>query len=301
MKLVDEIIEMASEGRRSLADALRKCLILAFDLKNEKLKEWVEKELNGYDRDDEVPEYRKAILHSKGNFQGPFGAWLPQRPLPLAVIAKEHPGLLVSKLTQPIAAHEGASEHEGQPVINWSPDLIARYQAKFIEDYVLVQAWQDVPPTVMIGLCEEVRNRLLRFGLEIREELGHVNDKPAAVPAAKVEAAVVNHIYGGVNVIAGSASDFTQIGNVIVRAGDFQSLANALLQLNVSNTDIQALKSAIEADSKTLGALTKKWLATLGTKLGKAGLQIGVEVATGYVKSWLSKYFGGIDVSGLNV
>jgi hypothetical protein len=26
MKLVDEIIEMASDGKRSLADALRKCL-----------------------------------------------------------------------------------------------------------------------------------------------------------------------------------------------------------------------------------------------------------------------------------
>ena len=47
MKLVDEIIQMASDGKRSLADALRKCLILAFDLKNDKLKQWVEKELNG--------------------------------------------------------------------------------------------------------------------------------------------------------------------------------------------------------------------------------------------------------------
>jgi hypothetical protein len=296
MKLVDEIIEMASESKQSLADTLRKCLILAFDLKNEKLKAWVEKELNGYGRNDEVPEYRHATLHSKGNFQGPFGAWLPQRPLPLAIIAKEHRQLLVSKLTQPIAAYEGASEHEGQPVINWPPDLIVRYQGKFIEDHALTQAWQEVPPTVMVGLCEEVRNRLLRFALEIREELGHVNDKPAEVPATKVEAAVVNHIYGGVNVIAGSASNFTQIGNVMVGAGDFQSLANALSGLDVPKAEIDELKGAIEVDSNTFGTRTKRWLANVGAKLGDAGLAIGVDVAKAYVKSWLSKYFGGIDL-----
>ena len=296
MKLVDEIIEMASDGKRSLADALRKCLILAFGLKNEKLKEWVEKELNGYDRNDEVPKYRQATLHSKGNFQGPFEACIPQRPLPLGVIAEQHRGLLVSSLTQPIAAYEGASEHEGQPVINWPPDLIVRYQAKFIQGYALTQAWQEVPTTVMVGLCEEVRNRLLRFALEIREELGHVSDNPASVAAAKVEAAVINHIYGGVNIIAASASDFTQMGNVTVHAGDFQSLANALLQLTISKNDIQAWKSAIEADSKTFGTRTKKWLASVEAKLRDAGLQIGVEVATAYVKSWLSKYFGRINI-----
>jgi hypothetical protein len=294
MKLVDEIIQMASDGKRSLADALRKCLILAFDLKNDKLKQWVEKELNGYNRDDEVPEYRRAMLHSKGNFHGPFGAWIQERPLPLAVIAKEHRDMLTSKLTQPIAAYEASSEHKGQPVINWPPDLIARYQGKFISDYALAQAWQEVPTTLMVGLCEEVRNRLLRFALEIREELGHVDDEPAAVPAAKVEAAVVNHIYGGVNLIAGSVSNVTQIGSVQVHAGDFASLAEGLSRLEISKTDIRALKGAIERDKKRFGARTKEWLANVGGKIGNAGMKIGVDVAASFVRAWLSKYFGGV-------
>jgi hypothetical protein len=54
-------------------------------------------------------------------------------------------------------------------------------------------------------LCEEVRNRLLRFALEIREELGQVGDKPKELLTTQVEAAVVNHIYGGMSVIAASA------------------------------------------------------------------------------------------------
>jgi hypothetical protein len=41
MKLVDEIIEMAADGKKPLADVLRKCLILSFSLKNDTLKVWV--------------------------------------------------------------------------------------------------------------------------------------------------------------------------------------------------------------------------------------------------------------------
>jgi hypothetical protein len=61
--LIDEIINMAADGKHQLPDALRKCLILAFELKNDKLKEWAEKELNGYNRGDIISEYRKTILH----------------------------------------------------------------------------------------------------------------------------------------------------------------------------------------------------------------------------------------------
>ena len=47
-KLVNEIIEMAADGKRPVADALRKCLILSFELKNDRLKAWANQELSGY-------------------------------------------------------------------------------------------------------------------------------------------------------------------------------------------------------------------------------------------------------------
>src|SRR5436190_8302656 len=95
-----------------------------------------------------------------------------------------------------------------------------------------------------LGLCEEVRNRLLRFALEIREELGHVEDKPSAVPAENVEAAIVNFIYGGVNVIGATVKEFTQIGNLVVAKGDFSGLTKALKTLDIPDADA-VLKQAI--------------------------------------------------------
>jgi hypothetical protein len=174
MRLVDEIIEMASDGKRPLADALRKCLVLAFELQNEKLKEWTNGELNGFDKEDEVPQYRRANLHSKGMFSGYAGAQLRNMPLPLGVLNIEHWDWLTTKLRQPIAAYERLSKGEltDNAKINWPPDLIHQYQSSFIDGYALSAAWQEVPISLIIGLCDEVRNRLLRFVLEIKSEAG---------------------------------------------------------------------------------------------------------------------------------
>ena len=48
MQLLDEIIEDAVNDKVNLSVLLRKCLVLAHQLKNDKLKAWAEYELNGY-------------------------------------------------------------------------------------------------------------------------------------------------------------------------------------------------------------------------------------------------------------
>src|SRR5665213_136728 len=84
MKLIDEIIELASGEQGSVATILRKCLVLAHTLKNDRLKAWAENELNGYrtDNDEAVPEYRKTSVTAKGLFIGSFGAQINNQPTP---------------------------------------------------------------------------------------------------------------------------------------------------------------------------------------------------------------------------
>jgi hypothetical protein len=290
MKLIDEIIQMASDGKTPIADGLRKCLVLSFQLKNDKLKEWVEKELNGFNKDDVVPKYREAMFHSKGNFSGPGGARATNRPLPIMILAREHWGLLTSRMAQPIGAYESlvvGGPKQGVSIA-WPPDLIVEYQESFINGFALSSAWQEVPMSKVIGLCEEVRNRLLRFALEIKEEIGDGDGEPSAVPAAAVEAAVTNYIYGATNVIAGTATHFNQIGNVVIAAGDFEALANALTGLNIPQKKIKELRGAIEADHKGFGERTEGWLKTVG----KAGVKAGVAIGQEAVKDLLFQYFG---------
>ena len=297
MRLVDEIIEMVADGKRPIADALRKCLILSFELKNDRLKEWAEKELNGYSRDDTVPEYRSVTLHSKGNFSGPAGAWIPQRPLPLGILEEKHRKWLTTKFVHPIASYDvGGTDEKHNATIPWSPDLIVHYQAKFIQGYALSQAWQEVPASLLIALCEEVRNRLLRFALEIREELGNVDDKPKDLPIRQVDAAVVNYIYGGSNVIAGAASDFTQIGTIQISEGDLVGFANSLKRLGIAQDDVEEATMVLVEDGKpkasAVGRKASEWIKNVSSKLGDAGLKIGTAAAQQLITQWVMQYWG---------
>jgi hypothetical protein len=73
-------------------------------------------------------------------------------------------------------------------------------------------------------------------------------------------------------------------------------LASALKVLGVKDADVSELASAVAEDAKrappSLGQRTGAWLKGLGTKLGEAGILIGVEVAKEEAKKWILQYLG---------
>jgi AbiTii len=72
MSLIKEVVDLAVDRKSSVADLLRKCLVLAYELDNDALRDWADKELDGYREDDDVPAYRKIATHAAGLFIGPW-------------------------------------------------------------------------------------------------------------------------------------------------------------------------------------------------------------------------------------
>ena len=60
LTVIEDIVGSAS-GNASLADVLRKCLVLAFDLGNAPFQAWVDQELDGYSDDAVLPTYRIGV------------------------------------------------------------------------------------------------------------------------------------------------------------------------------------------------------------------------------------------------
>jgi AbiTii len=298
MKLLDEIIDLAVDNSSSVSVVLRKCLVLAHTLKNERLKTWVEKELNGYDNGDELPEYRRVETVAKGLFVGPLGPMINDQPLAAFVLEPEHRHFATkARLVQPIAAYEMELGEKDMPCIEWPANLTAMYQRKFIKGFTLSRARQEIPPSAFVGLRDTVRNRIVKFALEIKDELGTVNDDISAIPPTKVEQSVTNNIYGGTNVIAGTAHHFAQIGEVNVTQGDFGSLSTALRQLGVGEQDLGELKKAIghdntQQDARSLGQKTGEWVRVAAAKVGASALKIGGNVAEAVITQWLRQYLG---------
>jgi hypothetical protein len=172
-------------------------------------------------------------------------------------------------LAQPIAAYDVPVGKRSTPILEWPPNLTAIYQTKFFEGYTLNRAWQEIPPSAITALLDTVRNRILKFALEIRDELDTVGDDISVIPQAKVEQSVTAYIYGGSNVISGTAYDFTQIGAISVTQGDFGALSDALKKIGVSEHDVNELKHAIDHDAtpptaSSLGRKTLQWVHEIG-------------------------------------
>jgi hypothetical protein len=299
MKLLDEIIDLSAGGQGSVATLLRKCLVLAHTLKNDRLKTWAASELDGYKADGwddtAVPEYRKTPAPAKGFFVGAFGSQINSQPIPPGCLQKEHKCFAESALLlQPIASYEGTDPHATLH-LEWPANLTLLYQGRFFEGYVLNRAWQEIPGTVLVGLIDTVRTRLLRFALELKDELGSVGDDPNELPKGKIDQQVVTYIFGGTNVIA--STNVTQVGTIEIEKGDWSALADALTGLGVGATAVSALKSALDHDStaeptRGLGRRAADWLKGFGKKSSAAALSVGVEVAKKEITRWILGYLG---------
>jgi hypothetical protein len=299
-KLLDEIIDLAAGERGSVSTLLRKCLVLSHALRNNRLREWAEHELNGYDGDDEgLPDYRRTPAAAKGLFVGHFGAQINSQPLPPAMLQERHRRFAESVvLTQPIAAYESMSG-SGRPsfAVEWPANLTVIYQAAFIQDFVLNRAWQEIPASVLVGLFDTIKTRVLRLALELKDDLGLVSEDLNELPSDKIDQQVNTYIFGGTNVIA--SKDFTQIDKLEINQGDWTALAEALNGLGVQNSAIAGLKSALDHDSKDgvaatpgLGKRTAGWLKELGKKSGHLAVSVGIEVLQKQASKWILDYLG---------
>ena len=300
MALLDDIIEAATDDKVPIGTLLRKCLVLEQQVKNEKFKAWLDNELDGYDRDHEsdFPSYRVFNCINKGFLIG-ISVRMDDQPLSLHVM-EEKDRKLVEKvdLHQPAASYEGRPDKFTDAAMPWPPSLTAKYQTKFFKDegLVLNRAWQEIPGSVLVALLEQVRTRVLRFALELRDALPAPNSDPKQVPAAVVERSVINNIYGGNILIASHAENIAQIAHTTIATGDTDGLKDALRQLGITEDGINKLETDIEADKKdgkpSLGDRVKGWITNAGSYLSKEGAKAGVDVVKKIATKWILQHYG---------
>jgi hypothetical protein len=297
MKLVNDIIVSVTEAEEPVAQTLRRCLVLAYKLKNQTFKLWVENELKGYQDDTELPDYRVTRGTAKGLFLGGFGSEIRDQPLAASVLKKEHRHFATDiRLSQPIAAYEG-SDSENGGMFQWPADLVAMYQSNFIEGWALNRAWMEIPSSTIKSLVDTVRTRLLTFALQIQDELP--NEDEAAIEA--IAPAVIERIFnvtilGGNNVV-GTVQEFNA---PTVIAGNIESLKAALAQIGVTQPDLIELENnvreeevaVVEGAQKTLGEKTSAWIKATAGKLQKSGTNLGGAVVEDVVKRLVMDFLG---------
>lgn len=298
--LLDDIINLAVDGKEKLPDILRKCLMLGHELKNESLKEWANRELSGYERTDNIPEYRHLQAIAKGHFVSPYGdRQLNNYPIPPAVLEDDHRHWAKEVyLRQGVSAFEDIVNASGDKIITfpWPGDMVLYYQHKLMEDYILVSAWSTISKSAVVECLDTVRNRTLTMALQIKDELGtSYTDlhRIESAEASKIQSIIFQNTGGITNVGFGQSSvDASGQMQTTITAGDRKALDEVLTKAGLNKPDLDSLTEAMQADGNKPGNKVEGWIKTKASKVLAGGVSVGTKIGAEILTAWIKQHYG---------
>lgn len=301
MNLLRDIQSDAVSDDSSITNLLRKCKILAARLGNEEFDRWVHKELNGYQENEELPEYRTLrYVESRGYFSGYMGSALKNAPIPHSCIDKRFRKDLTEHLFMDgIGIYEDLLRKDNDGFsVNWPSDIVALHDEKFYENMSCISAWKIISRGSIKNVIDSVRNKILTFALEIEKlnpEAGEAPIDSSPVPQTDVSHVFHTVIYGNVGNIASGNENVSQ-KSILVDKGDWASLKSEFKKIGLEEEDINLFKKAIEEDNveknKKIGQKTSSWLSKIIVKAANGGLKISVAVASQILPKLICNYFG---------
>lgn len=72
---IQELKNEAAKSEIKVSELLRKAKIVLKDCGKQDILNWLEKEINGYEKGENVPEYR--IIHGEPKGFNPYNGWIP--------------------------------------------------------------------------------------------------------------------------------------------------------------------------------------------------------------------------------
>ena len=295
MNLLDEIRSDLVNESASLANTLRKAKILAYDIGLPEFSEWVEFELNGYQSRENVPEYRQITPVNLGTFVGP-GRMTSNVVLPTVNLPD-----IVREFADNLTFFDGVGELEAQASTEslrrkWPQELImlSRDSIVMTGGMALIDAEQPIPPHTVVGILDQVKNRLLDFVLGLQENNITSEDLKNRTVAPEIAKNVFHfNIHGDRNIVA-SGENVTQTVKT-VQKGDSESLLSFLRGLNLDNDDIHEIAEAVSvepvATNGRFGPRVRNWLGGMAEKITSGALAVGSNVTVTMLTKALKDFY----------
>jgi AbiTii len=292
MNLLDQIIESGTMNTPPpLASVLRQCIVLSSQLKVPVLRTWAERELNGYENAEDLPDYRIVGAGAFGAFDG--YRQYPSRPIPAALLEPEHRSRAKEVyLLEPIAAYEGL-DRDGTLRFYWPGNMIAYYQSKLLQDSVLVHAWQEIPKSAILGMLDTIRTRVLTTAIDIKTDFENSGVDLATVKqhspeSEKAQQIIINQIlHASFYVTSGNITQITQN----IEAGNWDSLWTALEKSGIDEAESAELRGTLQHE-KTMGEGVKGWIRRNAGKVVEKGLEVGTNVGAKVLTELITRYLG---------
>ncbi len=171
-----QIIKDLAEDSVSLEKSLTRLLILAKDVKNSKLADWAESEIQGYTKEDDIPDYRKG-RSTEFRYTGfNLNTQVTNVPLPLYALKEETKNLVSS-----IVIFDGIGHVQMLANSETSPQrdltaLAGEVSAASSGGIKCVSIVQFIPLAFLKKICSTVKNTMLTALLELEKKYGSLDN-----------------------------------------------------------------------------------------------------------------------------
>jgi hypothetical protein len=162
-----------------------------------------------------------------------------------------------------------------------------------------LECYRQIARSSLAAVADAVRNVILEWSLRL-EQQGILGEGMRFSPEEKAIAMTSQNIHiGSFQGILGdvTGSTVTQHQQMTITAGDFNSLQRTLTEAGVSPDDLQALKSALDADPKPkskdkLGPKVNGWLGAMMSKAASGAWKVTLETAGKLLPPAIAAYYG---------
>lgn len=252
--LVEELQREALDPNVPVTQLLRRAKVVAVKLKLDMVSDWLDAELNGYEDEATVPEYR--VQPGQAKWFNPYQGWLPIQG-PRSIMDK----LNSRKVQQPISSIEDyARRSDGDWHVPFSQEMIMSLFGK--QPYPPSQAGVFLDVSRFVEIVDRVRGKVLDWALDL-ERAGITGEGLSFSSAEQQKASHVTikieQMHG--NLMSGDVSGSNARANV----GSTDQSTNQIVQGDVFGD----LKAVIE--SGVSGEEQVKILAALDDMRSKRG------------------------------
>ncbi|MBN1806049.1 MAG: hypothetical protein JW837_12435 [Sedimentisphaerales bacterium] len=293
--LVSELQKDALDANVKVSDLLRKAYVVATKLNIPDFKDWIQKELNGYDPDkDEIPNYR--FITGEIRYHNPIHGLQP-----IIVQNKDWAKALENRHTfQSICEFEDLMANpdtKGSLCMNFSQEtenlLFERIPRLKARPYLFFSR------TTILNIIDIVKNTILEWSLKLEEE-GITGDGVSFSEEEKKNAESNQNIHienfqGILGNVTGSTVN--QNNTLNIKQNDLKSLTRFLESKGVDQEDIEDLKEAVKEEAsiespERFGSKVSAWIGKMISKAAAGTWKIAVSTASQLLTAALKQYYG---------
>ncbi|WP_439490428.1 hypothetical protein [Algoriphagus sp.] len=309
MNVLTEIINLLTDNDSSLTNALLKIKVFSMRVRNSSLTTWIDKELYGYQSEDDLPNYRKGGCNLIGNYIN--GRWKAEKQILATMNLPDFVRESVEQMTfyQSLSVLESYLEDDKMRTISVSIPaevieiLNDTYQNMGNPYLTVYSAYKQVHIGAVEQIIAEVRNRTLDLILKLEQEFGFDIDMHGLMEKKSDVNYVIQNIMNKITINNDGDGNIINTGNdnditskININKSDFDSLKENLVEHHVDYEDIIGLEQIIaeepDREKESFGPKVNNWMKKMLDKSINGTWQVGIATAGALLNEMLKQYYG---------